>query len=193
MITLTTISEVDPELSGNAAIHFSFDIGVTNLDIQNLGNPITCIVQEEKQRIVIGRRQYSAVVVVRRKGYRMWNIVSISDGDGNKIVEYLRSQGFVTEAGNPELIAAYNSKHPFNFAAALKRSRNGGYLEYLQSDHWQETRKAALERAGHRCQVCATTTQLEVHHNSYENLWNEKPEDLVVLCRKHHQLFHDER
>lgn len=65
------------------------------------------------------------------------------------------------------------------------------YLEYLQTDHWKQTRQAALERAGHRCQLCATTEHLQVHHNSYANLGNEKPEDLVVLCRKHHELFHD--
>lgn len=67
------------------------------------------------------------------------------------------------------------------------------YYEYINSQEWQETRKLALQRAGHKCQICGTKHQLDVHHNSYSNLGNEKDnlEDLVVLCSSHHQLYHD--
>lgn len=61
---------------------------------------------------------------------------------------------------------------------------------YLRSDHWLETRKGALERAGHRCQVCNTEHQLDVHHRTYERIGYEAAMDLTVLCRKCHDLFH---
>ena len=64
------------------------------------------------------------------------------------------------------------------------------YHEYLQTEHWQERRGKALKRAGDKCQVCANTERLEVHHNSYENLGGEPLTDLVVLCRGCHELFH---
>lgn len=64
------------------------------------------------------------------------------------------------------------------------------YHEYLQTEHWQRTREAAMDRAGHRCQVCAKTERLEVHHNSYDNLGGEPLVDLVLLCRGCHELFH---
>jgi hypothetical protein len=62
---------------------------------------------------------------------------------------------------------------------------------YLRSDHWGETRAAALERAEHRCQVCNGAKQLDVHHRTYERLGEERDADLTVLCRKCHDLFHD--
>jgi len=64
------------------------------------------------------------------------------------------------------------------------------YQEYLQSPHWQEVRKRALERAGHRCSVCSRKSDLNVHHNTYENLGRERDEDVTVLCRECHELFY---
>lgn len=67
----------------------------------------------------------------------------------------------------------------------------GDYREYLRSAHWKVTREAALQRAGHRCQLCGSHSgTLEVHHNTYENIGNERPEDLIVLCRDCHGRFH---
>jgi hypothetical protein len=66
------------------------------------------------------------------------------------------------------------------------------YRDYLSSSDWQSKRRLALERAGNRCQLCASRSkQLEVHHNSYKRLGHEEPEDLIVLCRACHQRFHD--
>jgi hypothetical protein len=67
------------------------------------------------------------------------------------------------------------------------------YHEYLKSEHWQETRKAALKRADYRCQVCNGTKRLEVHHRTYERLWMENDADLTVLCDECHGLFHKNR
>lgn len=67
------------------------------------------------------------------------------------------------------------------------------YVVYLQSDHWQTTRKAALARALHRCQVCNRDKNLDVHHRTYERVGREDAADLTVLCRDCHSLFHGER
>ncbi len=64
------------------------------------------------------------------------------------------------------------------------------YKEYLKTNHWQRVRKKALKRAGYKCQVCGYKQNLEVHHNTYKNIWCEKPEDVVVLCWKCHKTFH---
>jgi 5-methylcytosine-specific restriction endonuclease McrA len=65
------------------------------------------------------------------------------------------------------------------------------YRAYLQSPEWQAKRKDALARAGHRCQISAAHHgPFDVHHNSYDRLGAEEPEDLVVLCRECHKLFH---
>lgn len=65
------------------------------------------------------------------------------------------------------------------------------YAAYRKTDHWHKARAAALARAGSRCQVCSCKTHLQVHHNTYKNLGEEKPEDLVVLCDSCHETFHD--
>jgi hypothetical protein len=67
------------------------------------------------------------------------------------------------------------------------------YSKYLQSEHWQETRLKALERAQNRCQVCNSPDDLHVHHRTYDNIGKEPLEDLIVLCRPCHYLFHKRR
>lgn len=67
------------------------------------------------------------------------------------------------------------------------------YRDYLQTAHWELTRSLALERAGHRCQLCnGLKGGLNVHHRTYERLGAELPEDLIVLCRDCHRIFHKE-
>jgi len=65
------------------------------------------------------------------------------------------------------------------------------YAEYLQTEHWQRVTESAKRRAGFKCQVCgAKGGELNTHHNTYDNKGAELPEDLVVLCKNCHALFH---
>ena len=64
------------------------------------------------------------------------------------------------------------------------------YAQYLKTDHWQAVRKAALERADHRCQTCNTPDNLHVHHRTYENRGSERDSDVIVLCKECHERFH---
>ncbi len=64
------------------------------------------------------------------------------------------------------------------------------YKDYLRTEHWETKKLEALERSHHKCQICGGTERLEVHHNTYENKGNEKPEDLIVLCKKCHKINH---
>jgi 5-methylcytosine-specific restriction endonuclease McrA len=68
--------------------------------------------------------------------------------------------------------------------------RTRSYREYLQSPEWQGTRDDALHQAKHRCCICNSRHQLEVHHRTYERIGHERPDDLTVLCRPCHALFH---
>lgn len=64
------------------------------------------------------------------------------------------------------------------------------YEEYLKLPHWANMRKAALERAAGRCQLCNSDKALQVHHRTYERLGCELPSDLTVLCRECHGRYH---
>ncbi len=66
------------------------------------------------------------------------------------------------------------------------------YRKYLKSRHWQRVRKAALKRAGYRCQICAERgLTLSVHHSCYDRRGRELAQDVVVLCENCHRLYHD--
>ncbi len=62
------------------------------------------------------------------------------------------------------------------------------YHQYLKTEKWKAKAKACRIQAKYRCQICATENrQLEAHHNTYKNLGDEKPEDLICLCDLCHQ------
>jgi 5-methylcytosine-specific restriction endonuclease McrA len=63
------------------------------------------------------------------------------------------------------------------------------YQEYILTDEWRAKADAAKKRAGYRCQVCNSPDRLQAHHRTYDNLFNEKPMDLTVLCDPCHELF----
>lgn len=65
------------------------------------------------------------------------------------------------------------------------------YGDYLLTEHWQQVRRAALERALYRCQICNSPNYLNVHHRTYERRGYERDDDLLVLCRNCHQIFHE--
>lgn len=69
--------------------------------------------------------------------------------------------------------------------------RSMPYKEYLRTPEWQATRESKLRSARYRCQVCGGGGLLDVHHRTYERRGHEKPDDLTVLCRDCHGLFHE--
>jgi hypothetical protein len=65
------------------------------------------------------------------------------------------------------------------------------YAEYLLTPEWRARKAAAIAKARYRCQVCnGNGEELHVHHRVYTRRGCERPEDLIVLCRTHHELFH---
>jgi 5-methylcytosine-specific restriction endonuclease McrA len=64
------------------------------------------------------------------------------------------------------------------------------YKIYLQTAHWQKTRKRKLSQAKYRCQVCYSQKKLHVHHRTYKRIGKEWLIDLTVLCEDCHDLFH---
>lgn len=73
------------------------------------------------------------------------------------------------------------------------------YQAFMRSPEWKAIRKAALERAGFRCEAydatkqwrCSETTTLQVHHVRYSRFGGrELPRDLMVCCKRHHEAIH---
>jgi len=60
------------------------------------------------------------------------------------------------------------------------------YNEYLASPAWREKRAAVLRRDKHTCQACLKVHATEVHHKTYEHVFDEPLFDLVAICKSCH-------
>lgn len=70
-------------------------------------------------------------------------------------------------------------------------TRKQRYHQYLASDHWTNLKVEKFALNGHRlCECCSSPTQPSVHHINYRNLIDCTVNDLVVLCRQCHEVFH---
>ncbi len=68
------------------------------------------------------------------------------------------------------------------------------YELYLQNDYgWRDFRDTIIKTRDSQCEKCHSEIDLEVHHKTYNNVGNEKPEDVIVLCEPCHCLLHRER
>ena len=77
--------------------------------------------------------------------------------------------------------------------ARIAQLRQMPFAEYRKQPEWRVRRVQALTRARYRCQMGAShDATLDVHHNTYQNYGDERPEDLIVLCRPCHQRLHDD-
>lgn len=66
------------------------------------------------------------------------------------------------------------------------------YEKYISSPAWAAKRKEYWASAGRSCKVtnCGSTEELHVHHHTYVRLGNERLDDLVGLCKVHHDEVH---
>jgi hypothetical protein len=78
-------------------------------------------------------------------------------------------------------------------------------LQYLKSHHWRCLSNRLIDKADGCCFCCGyhwkespwnydhndeLIERLEVHHVSYKNLGDEKPEDVIVVCSVCHDDIH---
>src|SRR5215467_4293298 len=71
--------------------------------------------------------------------------------------------------------------------------RQGMYRVWLSTPQWRCRRTAALERGGYRCTNCGSEAALVAHHERYDHVRDEWPDDLRVLCWDCHTREHERR
>lgn len=63
---------------------------------------------------------------------------------------------------------------------------------YLKSSAWAQKKKEVLKQDGYdRCKICKSDQDLEVHHETYDNIGKEPTSDLSTLCRPCHSHIHN--
>ena len=68
--------------------------------------------------------------------------------------------------------------------------KHKSYKDYLHSDVWRGKREKKLKEVDDRCQLCYSPDKLQVHHRTYDRIFNERLGDLIVLCKDCHETFH---
>ena len=66
------------------------------------------------------------------------------------------------------------------------------HAQYCRSEHWKEVCKAVRIRDKGRCILC-NRTAIQFHHRSYvwKGVYHKEIQDVVSLCKRCHNLFHD--
>ena len=68
------------------------------------------------------------------------------------------------------------------------------YATYLKSKEWIDLKIDLITTRGQRCEKCRkdkkSPTLLQIHHLTYKNIFNESPEDLMILCSRCHRIEH---
>lgn len=70
------------------------------------------------------------------------------------------------------------------------------YHQQLEHPLWYKKRKIILERDNHKCVLCGSTENLQVHHTKYfknRYAWEYANSTLVTLCRECHQKVHSDK
>jgi hypothetical protein len=75
----------------------------------------------------------------------------------------------------------------------MSQNRWNDKSEYYLSMEWRKIRAFALNRAKYRCERCYRRYKLQVHHKTYDRLYNERLDDLEVLCPTCHKKADKER
>lgn len=60
------------------------------------------------------------------------------------------------------------------------------YNNYLRSPEWQARRQKVLIRDKYLCQACLEKNATQVHHLSYDHVFNEPLFELVAVCKECH-------
>ncbi len=65
------------------------------------------------------------------------------------------------------------------------------YKSYLKSAKWRTFKQMLFDLRGHKCEKCGEIKgAIDGHHKTYIRLFNELPEDIILLCRVCHKRVH---
>ena len=64
------------------------------------------------------------------------------------------------------------------------------YKDYLKSKEWATIRIELFTIRGKNCERCNSNKNLQIHHKTYKNIFNEEPGDLEILCGGCHEAEH---
>jgi hypothetical protein len=64
------------------------------------------------------------------------------------------------------------------------------YREYLISKKWEGYKNAIHYIYNEECFICNSKEELQVHHKTYDRIYHEDLDDLVLVCSDCHECIH---
>lgn len=88
--------------------------------------------------------------------------------------------------------------YEYNFKSKKKKKKKqkkttkkyNSYSDYLKSKEWKNKRKRLFKQRNNKCENCGSINKLHLHHLTYKNIFNEKDNELQVLCSYCHAKIH---
>lgn len=65
------------------------------------------------------------------------------------------------------------------------------YKDYINSPEWKDLKVKIGNLRGYKCEICSNTQNLQLHHKTYANLYDEPLEDLQLVCGGCHTNIHE--
>lgn len=72
----------------------------------------------------------------------------------------------------------------------LRQLGYGDYRDYLLSPAWSDVKRRYRQSDLPQMCGCGATTELEMHHKTYERVGEERLEDLAPMCSPCHRVLH---
>jgi 5-methylcytosine-specific restriction endonuclease McrA len=103
--------------------------------------------------------------------------------------EFNKLDLLIKKTNNKELIDLYLSLLK-PLSTKVHKVHKKQYEDYLTTTKWRSKREELFNIRGKNCENCGSDKLIQVHHLTYENIFNEKLEDLKILCRNCHIKEH---
>lgn len=74
-----------------------------------------------------------------------------------------------------------------------KQTEYSKYCMYLKSNKWKTIKERMFKKHNYLpcCFCCGSMKNIQVHHKTYKNIYNENLNDLVCLCESCHSKIHN--
>ena len=83
-------------------------------------------------------------------------------------------------------VSSSNEKNRQTWLQKSQQRLDADYQQYLQSHSWRLKRDAVMRRDNRLCQGCLRNQATEVHHLTYDRIFDEMLFDLVAVCHDCH-------
>ena len=104
----------------------------------------------------------------------------------NYVIESCTDTDFIELVNNAVDITPLAPIKPPKIPAVLYEQ----YRQYTASNKWKIKRDNRMALDNHECALCFTTSHLQVHHITYDRIFNEKMSDLLTVCKSCHEIIH---